>query len=185
MGQFLAIGLTTTLMVEKQAAIQYQIDLETIKTRLAQKDNFSESIYDFTETTDNWTWTLKDEVIKTNLMPFLEDYFPQLYPQDKEEYVEELAILRENPPKNLKAASEIEDLYIFRENAYAGSKYLYFDDKPFRPSIEYSFEAIMLGMEGKISMETYGTFFSLWTKAMRCMFAKHPISAALRIYITQ
>jgi hypothetical protein len=67
---------------------------------------------------------------------------------------------------------------------YGSNGSLDFQDKPYQPSIDYSFEAIMLGMEGKISMECYGKFFALWTKAMRCMFSQHPISASLRIYIT-
>jgi hypothetical protein len=185
MEQFLAIGLTTTLVVEKQDAMQYNITLQAIKERLTQADNFSENIYDFSEDTDNWTWTLKDEIIKTNFIPFLEDYFPQIDPKNKREYKNYLTFLKKNPPKDLNAARKVKDLYTFRTNAYGGIKYLSFDDKPFRPSIDYSFEAIMLGMEGKIAIESYGNFFSLWVRAMQCMFVQHPISAALRIYITK
>lgn len=185
MGQYLAIGITTSLSISKEEATKAKISLEEALQKMQQTLNFSAEIYDFSEEKTFWLWSLKKEIWESELLNFLKTIYPQLYNNKAyTDYEEVLQTLSEkDAPKWLELAED-KSFSSFQIDDYGENDRLYFYEKPFQPKISVNSKSVMLAMEGKIMMEVYGGFFKFFMLCVQKAFPNFQMSKAIRVYIT-
>ena len=184
MGQFLAIGIITNHSVIKAELNKYKISTEDLILKMETDLYFKPEIYSITETESSILFELKAEIIKIELVSFLEKLYPQLYPSRKHiEYADTLALLKnKNIAEWFKLAKD-KSSEEFQWDDYGEKDRLYFD-MDFQPKIDVQKKAIILSIEGKIIMETYGRQFNFFKYGMQEAFASFKLAGALGVYIT-
>ena len=185
MGRYLAIGIATNLSISKVEMKKGKIRKSEFLKQLEISLHFPVSIYDVTETDDDIILTLKNEIFTSELIPFLEKFYPILY-MDKDESGEAVRAinkLRTSPPSDWMKIAEEKDLYYFQKDEYGENDRLLFD-KDFQPRVKVCSDCIMFSAEGKIMMEVFGRQFSFFKYCMKEAFREFAIAGALRVYIT-
>jgi len=183
MGQFLAIGIITSCGTSKTYLQKYNITKEELITEMIAQKYFEPAIYDFEETDERYRFTLKKEVLETQLIRFLEKFYPIVYNDEDDSYKETIEKLKIAKPEQWMEMAD-EKLYEeFQEDAYGEPYYLEFD-KPFDPSPSIHFRTIMLSLEGKIFMEMSARQFNFFKYCIQQAFAEFSIAKAIQVYIT-
>ena len=180
MGQYLAVAIATKLTTYKSAEIKKTLTPQDVVKALGVKGD----IYDFAETKDAWTWTLKSSVVEAELLPFLEAVYANLYAVGQSDYKDVLERLRELPPSEWLTFTEDEGFEAFQANNYGESYTLSLPNKSRSIEIDINEESIMLALEGKISMECYGKLFGFFQTAIQQQFNAFQLGQTLRIFIT-
>jgi hypothetical protein len=180
MGQYLAVGMVTKITTDKTAALKYKISAEDISA----VKGATMAIYDFQDKKDSWQWALKPSIFEAELLPFLETLYPDLYGDGGSDCAEVLAQLRELPSTQWITFLENEGFEAFQFDGYGESDYLSFPDKGYSAKIRLNYETIILALEGKISMESYGQLFGFFQDAIWNQYKAFELSKTLRIYIT-
>jgi hypothetical protein len=180
MGQYLAVAIATEMTVYKPTARKQAFTPQDVTKALGAKGD----IYDFSDTTDAWTWTIKQSVIEAELLPFLETIYANLYAVGKSDYQEVLAKLRELPPTEWLTFTDDEGFEAFQSNDYGENYTVSLSDKGQSIEIEINEQSIILALEGKISMECYGQLFGFFQTAIQQQYQAFQLGQTLRIYIT-
>lgn len=184
MGQYLSIGLLTRVSIDATKAAKEKISLEMASKKLQKESGLLLEHYEQTKEDDYWVWTLKKEVLAASLIPFLEEFYEAYYIDEKSDSQDVLRALRASSLEQWLQMAEDKKFYAFQEDGYGHSNYLYFKDVDFRPSLRWSFDAIMLASAGKILMEVYNDMFEFLSHTIQHRFANSPLGGALQIYIT-
>lgn len=183
MGQFLHIGLIYQFGTNKEQLEKYKISLEELESKVNKKMLLDFALYDKTEDDDNYLWTLKKDILENHLFLFLEKFYPLYYRKNKGYYEGILPKIKDKKGKELLdfAKKRAEEAYQLSD--YFERKYISFEEKGFRTSVDLSFRPLILTMEGKISMETYGSAFHLFTYSLQSLFTDNPLSKTFVVYI--
>lgn len=180
MGQFLAIGLSVKISIKKsemkKADFDYNKLVKTMKTSLY----FQSEIYKKNEDENFIVFTLKEEIVQTQLLDFLKSFYPHLY-KDPDSYSGVLESLTSLPPSQWMEWSRKKPGAAFQYDEYGMSDYLFGN---FGHSIWINYKSIILSHEGKILMESCGSQFHFFKYAMIQTFKEFSLSGALRVYIT-
>lgn len=179
MGQFLAIGIVSKISVAKKQVNKAQISIDQLQEKMQQECYFLPELYEINETEDSYYFELKESILYEQLVPFLRILYPLLY--DKSAYYESvLKELETLPPSEWLAWAETKPEEAFQFDEYGTCDYLRqgFSD------IDVYYDCLLLSMEGKISMETYGRQFRFFKYAMAQAFKEFTLAGALRVYIT-
>ncbi len=183
MGQYLAIGLTLTYSASKREA--KNLVLADVVAKMSQKYGFEPSLYTFEETEQNWHWQIKDAILEKELISFLEAFYPSLaHYANLNDYEDVLKKLKETNSSEWKQILEDKEFYDFQMHDYNEPNYLYFDEKPFRPSVKISFITIGLAMAGKVSIESSGGLFQFFEAMIQQNFSQFDLAKTIRVYIT-
>ena len=98
MGQYLAMGFTQKFITSLDELHKKKISNEELRQEIEQTLLFDLKLYDETETDKNLLFTLKNQVLETDLIPFLEAIYPMVYDKrSEEEYLDLLKQLRSMP----------------------------------------------------------------------------------------
>lgn len=182
MGQFLAIGIVTKQIISKQELQKYKISLDELVSKMQNELHFNPEIYDFFEDEKDVKFILKNEVFVKELLPFLEKFYPMIYDNSKS-YLETLKELKNTTSDKWLPFAEHKSCEQFQMDDYGAEDNLYFD-KDFQPRVKILNKSILLSMEGKIMMESYGRQFIFFKLCMIEMFKEFRLGGALRVYIT-
>jgi hypothetical protein len=180
MGQYLAVAIATKMTVHTSKAFKKTLTPQDVEKTLGGKVD----IYDFEETKDAWTWTIKQSVVEAELLPFLETLYANLYSVGSSDYEDVLARLRELPPSEWLIFTENEGFEAFQANDYGETYTLSVPDKNRSIDIDMNEQSIILALEGKISMECYGQLFSFFQTAIQHQFQDFKLGTTLRVFIT-
>ncbi|NJL76663.1 MAG: hypothetical protein HC892_18240 [Saprospiraceae bacterium] len=183
MGQFLSIGIVTACGTSKKGLQKNNITKEELVAEMIVKHHFEPSIYDFSETTENYLFKLQSTVIENQLLAFLEKFYPLVYSGKSNEFESAIKKLRTSEPSTWLALADERSYAEFQLDEYGEYEYLHFD-KPFGSSAKIFSTAIMLSCEGKISMEEFGRQFIFFKYCMQQTFPEFSIAKALRVYIS-
>ena len=183
MGQFLAIGIITSCGTSKTHLQKYNITKEELITEMITQKYFEPTIYDVEETDEQYRFTLKNEVLETQLIPFLENFYPLVYKKGDGAYKETIEQLKITKPDLWLEYASHKYREEFQEDAYGEPYYLKFD-KPFVPTTAIHFSTIMLSLEGKIFMEMSARQFNFFKYCIQQTFAEFSIAKAIQVYIT-
>ncbi len=170
MGQYLAIGIVTEIKADKLT----NLNVEQLQERMQQQFHYVPDIY---TVTDDYHFTLKSEVLHSQLIPLLETIYPLLY-SDSAYYQKVLQKLQTMPASEWLQWAENKPEEAFQLDEYGSSDYLY----PERIGLYYN--SLAFSMEGKIGMETYGRQFNFFKYTMQQTFKQFSLAGALRVYIT-
>lgn len=183
MGQIFTIGLATNCYISKEKATKLNLTKDEIFVEMEKQLYFEHEIFDFEEEDEYYKFRLKKSVFEGQLIPFLEKFYPLVYPKDKAYYYTTLEMLKSTKP-NL-WMKEAEDAFAeeFQLDRYGEYKYLDFA-KPPRSNIPVGFTSIMLSQEGKIMMEEFGRQFNFFQYCIQQTFHEFPIAKALIVNIS-
>jgi len=179
MGQYLAIGLAIAMSVDKKEVEMLSIDLEELRGGMGEKFHYNPEIYDLSETGASYKFTLNEDVLRIQLIPFLEEIYPHLY-DDSSYYQEILKKLKTTPSSEWLSWADKKPEQAFQSDQYGLSDYL----KKNRSYLSVHTNHLALSMEGKISMETFGRQFGFFKYTMMQTFKQFSLAGALRVYIT-
>ncbi len=182
MGQFLAIGLVTKQIIPKDQLEKGKISNEELILKMQKELHFNPVIFDFTENEKNIVFKLKKELFESELIPFLEKFYPLIYINNNL-YLETLKELKNTTSDKWLPFAEHKSCEQFQMDDYGAEDNLYFD-KDFQPRVKIFNKSILLSMEGKIMMESYGRQFNFFKLCMTEMFKEFRLAGALRVYIT-
>jgi hypothetical protein len=183
MGQYLAIGLTLTYSASKKEA--KNLILDDVIAKMSQKFGFEPSLYTFEETEQNWHWQIKDAILEKELILFLETFYPSLaHYANLNDYEDVLKKMKETQLSEWIIFLKKKQYYDFQIHDYNEPNYLYFDEKPFRPSVQVLFKTIGLAMAGKISIESSGGLFQFFEAMIQQNFNQFDLAKTIRVYIT-
>jgi hypothetical protein len=162
-----------------------KISNEELRQEIENSLSFDLKLYDETETDKYLSFTLKDEVLETGLITFLEAIYPIVYKnRDDGEYQGLLKKIRETPSMDWIDLALKKSYRAFRFDKYAESQYIEFS-KPFRPGVSIDFNCIMLYLGyGKIITEGIDDFTDFFKHCIHETFKEHPIVKSIRVYIT-
>jgi hypothetical protein len=179
MGQFLAIGIVSKISVAKKQVNKAQISVEQLQEKMQQECYFLPELYEINETEDFYYFELKEAILYEQLVPFLKTLYPLLY--DESAYYESvLKELETLPLSEWLAWAKTKPEEAFQFDKYGECDYL----RQGFSGIDVYYESLLLSMEGKISMETYGRQFRFFKYAMAQAFKEFSLAGALRVYIT-
>jgi hypothetical protein len=183
MGQYLTVAMATKITTDKSTALHYKLKPKDIVKRLGDEI----AAFEFKDTDDMWAWTLKSSVVEAELVAFLEEIYAHLYEEGESDYEDVLARLRELPSKkwlNMVEGDDKEGYEAFQSNSYGETYILSLPKISDSAEIRLNEESIMLALEGKISMESYGQLFSFFQTAIQHQFQDFKLGSTLRIFIT-
>lgn len=182
MGQNLAIGLITEFSASKKDLQKKNLSKDELMTAVKNKFDLENSLYELSERDNAYLFSLKKDVLATQLIPFLEKFYPSLYsaPAQYENTLKELKSSSSDTWLEMASEKSSEE---FQLDKYGESDYLYFE-KGFNAYIPIDFTSIILCIEGKISMETYGTQFKFFKYCIEKTFSEFLLAKAIKVYIT-
>ena len=185
MGQFLSMGLAYEISASRDELKEEKISKRELRKEIEKSLLFDLKLYDETETEKRLFFTLKDNVLKTGLIPFLETLLPIVYqnPNNKDN-LDLLEKLRTTPPSEWIDLAKEKAYYAFQIDEYGESRYIHFS-KPFRPSVRLDFCNVMLYCShGKIITEGISGMMDFFKYCIQKTFNTHPIAKAVQVYIT-
>lgn len=179
MGQFLAIGLVTKIKVEKAKVQQAQMSVGELQEKIQQKYGFNADLYELIENEEVYEFELKKEILFEQLLPFLKTIYPLLY--DESIYYDSIL----EKLGSMSSSQWMEFVRRESEEAFQFDKYGECDCLTEKfIDIKIYYESLILSMEGKILMETYGQLFQFFKLTMMQTFKEFSLASALRVYIT-
>ncbi len=179
MGQFLAIGLATEIGINKAEADKADLTLTQLQERMQQDLHYAPDIYNATEKDGYYHFHLNEEILHRELLPFLKTFYPLLY-SDPAYYERVLEKLADTPPSEWLNWAQGKPEEAFQFDEYGTRDYL----RVKHSDIAVSYDTVLLSMEGKIGMETFGRQFTFVNYAMMQAFQQFRLAGALRMYIT-
>ena len=186
MGQFLSIELAQEIVTSREEIRKNNISKEELRQEMEQIMLFDMKLYNETETDKSLIFTLKNQVLEKDLIPFLEVLYPTVYRnQNHDEYLKLLQELRTTPYTEWIDIAEMKGNYAFRLDKYGESQYIRFSTKNFRPTIRLDIKTLMLYMgEGKIITEGISNLLVFFKHCIIETFKEHPIAKSMYVYIT-
>jgi len=185
MGQFLAMGLAHEIVVSRDDLKKKKISIEELRQEMEKSLLLDLSLYDETEKDNYLVFKLKDSILETDLIPFLEVLHPLVYGErNADEYNEVLKELRSTPSSEWIDLAKRQSFEAFQYDVYGESCYIEFP-KAFQPTIRLSVKrvAIYYG-HGKISTEGIDEFTDFFNYCIRKTFKEHPIAKSVQVYIS-
>ena len=185
MGQFMAMGIACRISASLKDLRKEKISNKELRQGIEQDLLFDMNLYDETEEDESLLFTLKNQALESDLIPFLETFYPVVYKGGKEkEYRDLLEQLRSTPSTEWLDLANEKCYYDFQYDEYAESRYIEFS-KPFRPRIRLDFEFVMLHCGyGKIMTEGLYDFTDFFKYCINETFKEHPIAKSMQVYIT-
>jgi len=186
MGQFLAIGLAHEIITSREEIRKKNISKEELRQEIEQTMLFDMKLYNETETDKSLVFTLKNQVLERDLIPFLEVLYPIVYRnRNHDEYLKLLQELRTTSYTKWIDLAEMKSNYAFQLDEYGESQYIRFSTKDFRPTIRLYLKTLMLYMgDGKIMTEGIGNLLIFFKHCIAETFKEHPIAKSMHVYIT-
>ena len=188
MGQYLAMGLTQEIRTSIEGLRRQKITNEELRQEIEQTLLFDLKLYDETETDGNLLFTLRNQMLETDLIPFLEKFYPMVYTEQNgrndEPYQGLLEQLRTTPSAEWLELAHKKTYSPFRFDRYAEPRYIRFA-KDFRPSVELKFNCVMLYFGyGKILTEGIDDLTDFFKYCIHETFKEYPIAKSMQVYIT-
>ncbi len=185
MGQFLAMGLVHEIVASLDDLRKKKISNDELRQEIEQTLLFDLKLYDETKTDKSLLFTLKNQVLETDLIPFLEVLYPMIYAErNAGEYRDLLKRLRSTQPAKWPDIAREESNAAFRFDPYAEPRYIRFS-KAFYPTIRLDVNCMMLYLGyGKIITEGMNDFTDFFKRCIHETFKEHPVAKSILIYIT-
>lgn len=186
MGQYVCVGIQNKVRVPKSGLDKFKDEYS--HEELLEYFEVTHLLFDAferTETEDAYVYQLKDELVEHELLPFLKEFYPLHY-QEKDYYEDALEAVEEC--KNLDELKEMMELsYDDYDEAFqiidgSGLSFLTSDNFDNR-CFSYSFQNVSLSIDGKILMESYGSFLGFVRRSLCEVFKKYKLITAIRVWI--
>lgn len=140
-------------------------------------------VYDVVSDNEGISFSLKQEIIEKEWIPFLSDFYRARYDGTVrqafyKEVLEQLGKCRTAEEYLELPLKHSTDVYHYDRQPF----FLY--DKSFKSPCLVSSERLILSVDGKIIMECYDDILHFFTDCIRKRFSHYELSKALEVYIT-
>lgn len=183
MGQYLAIGLVIECCTSKKHLQEFNISKNDLIEEMKNKLHFHPEIYDFSETEANYVFKLQSNVWESQLISFLQKFYPVVYCEDNNSYENTIKKLQSSEPSTWLEFADRKSAEEFQLDSYGEVETLYFK-RPFRPTVRITSNMILLSCQGKVIMEEYHRQFNLFAYCLHETFSTFQIAKAVKVYIT-
>jgi hypothetical protein len=184
MGQFLAIGLMCKITASKKEMENKEVTIKELRHKMKKTLYYDLSLYEENTSGDYVVFTLKDDVIKDGLIPFLKVFYPAVNPQSPEDYTEVIKFLESTTPDKWIGFADDKREQSFQTDEYASPEFLYFPEE-FQKYTRLDFTYIILHLGyGKIITEGIDDLLKFFKYCIPKNFQKHAIAKAVNVYIT-
>lgn len=182
MGQYLCIGLKTRLKANKE-------EMGKTAEKIAEAKSFLENnyiytgLYDLEETDKEYIYTLKEEIMKWEFIPFLKAFYRIRYDETGSSCNNDYVI------KELLQHSTVEEwMRIAQEKRYESyqidSHIGVVRMESFNNRFYVTVENLILSIDGKILMECYDDLFRFFTCCVKKRLEAFKLSDAILVYIS-
>jgi hypothetical protein len=159
------------------------LDVITLQEKMKKEVLYVPELYEVSEPAEGeeyYTFTLKEEIFRVQLLPFLREIYPVMYrtPQFGQNLVDDLN--GKTVTEWLEIAENKSDCE-FQMDIYAMSDCI--GDYPNRIYVNYN-KTIILDLAGKIFMESSGGLFHFFKDVIVKNFSEFSLAGAIRVYIT-
>lgn len=181
MGCFLAIGIATRMVADKERYARAFKGVEGLKAAMEQQFN-SSGIYQMIETESKVVLELKPEVAEKEWIDFIRAFYDIRYT----DYEERDMILEELSQKD-----NLRDWYeIAACKKYEGYQAIDFYFYPLEGSSSFYhpyvfMDMVILSLDGKIMMECYWSLFEFFTRIIREKLSNYRLADSLFMDITE
>lgn len=177
MGQYLSIGIATSISVNKEDAMQEGlVSITEVKNVLSEQYN-NRNIYDWEEDEKYVRLKLRPDVAEQEWIDFLSDFYQERYRNGRVAHVN---------MEELKKLNTLDGwLKLANENKYphyqSDSPFYYYTELPGRygRGIRTNVSMIDLSLDGKILIECYEGLFHFIERLLRKRFSKYRLSDSL------
>lgn len=184
MGRYLVIGITTEMAFKKSEAIK-QFDSLEAASEFVEQNYAPTEVFNKEENDEYIGYSIKPELLETELVPFLNEFYDSRYQPGCCQHHEKQEILN-----NISQQSTAEAII----NLAKEKKYECFQDDPYWDpywiegkgwgSMKLYTSGIALSLDGKILIECYNSLFIFFQNLIKEKFHKYLISKAIRVTIT-
>jgi len=192
MGQYLAVGLPYQIFVAPENTYNRIVSLEDVREEMERSQRYDMNLFEGEEKGESrHVFTLKHDVLKEGLLPFLEAFYPTIYGEPRDErtdfprgYSQALEALRTTPFEQWLDFAREKSNYAFQMDDNVETQYLEIQ-KSVRPVVRLQFHCLLLYIGyGKVITEGLNDFANFFKFCFHETFPKHPIAKAVKIYIT-
>ena len=186
MGTYLATGIVVEMVVSKKSRDGKAVALEDVFEKLARDVGFNQAYYEVIDSEEETLLRLKSDLIEQQMPDFLRAYYAMMYASKEDSNDNGLDVIEAIEGKTadeMLTLAKNKDYTMFQLDGY--HDYLYFHDKPFRPSLMVRYKTIILSLEGKAIMECYGTHFKFFKKCMLATFSAYPLISTVQVFLTE
>jgi hypothetical protein len=190
MGRFLGIGIDYELIVSEKEAKRVFSSLEEVTQKILDEYNVAD-VYNIEKIeTDKDTlnvFTLKSEIIETELYPFTKDFFSWRFPHGWDGLIAD-ALSSIKPIKTLDELLEYakhsdRDDYLFQNDEFGDNKTVLLNENNGK-RFYFRRNSFLLSADGKIFMECYNEIFYRIAELLKEKYRNYKISKAIDVYIT-
>ncbi len=182
MGIFLSIGIATKVVVWEKKVQQAKLNFVQLQAEMIKQTYFEPDLYDIIKNDDFYVFRIKNSVLKQELIPLLEKIYPLLYNNDNY-YNSVIETLKQKPVEKWLEWARDKSEEAFQFDAHAEGDSIKADELS-SSYIDISYDMLLLSMEGKIIMESYGRQFNFFKYSVIEAFKEYSLAKAIRIYIT-
>jgi len=183
MGQYLALGLTYSIFTGLENLRKNKVSNGSLRRGIQRSLSFDMTLYDEVETDNNLVFTLKDESLEKDLLPFLETLYPMIYEQKNKKDIGILKQLHSTPSTQWWDVDHEKDDCVFQIDNYAESCIIKLGNS--QSNIRLGFDNVILYRgHGKILTEGMDDFIDLFNRCLHETFNEHPIVRSVQVYIT-
>lgn len=186
MGQYVCVGIQNKVTVRKSGLDEFKDEYshEELLDYFEKTHRITDA-FERKETEDAYVYQLKDELIETELLLFLRDFYPLRYLK-KDAYEDALEAV-----EACKGLGELKEMMVSSyddyDNAFQiieGGSYCFLTSDSFdHRCFSYGFQNVSLSIDGKILMEYYGSFLGFVRRSLCEIFKKYKLVDAIRVWI--
>lgn len=182
MGQYLVIGIATSIYINKERA-KRQASATPEKIEKALQEQYNQSgIYQVVDYDDCVCLELDPAIAEAEWVDFLEDFYKLRYVHDEPPHID---------MDEIRKRTSLEEWIDFAEKkpyeAYQMDRYGWVStDYPggWTNSLDTSADIIILSIDGKILMECYQSLFDFFTRLIRDKLSKYRLAESLMVCIS-
>lgn len=179
MGKYLAIGIVTKVLTNRESAVKALHTEQAAVQYLNERYNPT-GLYDFTDDGNNFTFTLKRDIMRREWIDALKSFYPLRYPDWKDET---------NVISNLEALDDPErwlgkEMIYGHQNHYHTMFYYDVTSHDFGRQLMTHVDTISLSTDGKIIMECYDDVMDFFTRLVREKLSAFQLRDAFKVYLT-
>lgn len=185
MGRYLRTGIIRKFSIPVESVedllTKSEISIEEIVNTLV--DNPTSFNLDKTE--KEYIWTLKPEIVEKDLLPFLEQYYNDMYVKEhpfKKEIEETLTFLKSNPTSSMITTFANESLRSVFHQERKPEKYFATIGQE---EIEFDVNTFILSHEGKIVFEFIYGHLKFFQKSIRKIYQQSTLGGGLIIDVSR
>jgi len=179
MGQFLAIGLVLEIGIDVNSDDTKSEDIKLIQENMKQQLYHVPELYEISENNCK-RLLLREELLHTQLLPFLNVFYPLLYGKNNPDCGFVLDKLQKLPPSEWISWAKGKPEDMFQLNEYGNPDYISMNHR----KVRISYDTLLISMGGKIMMTVYRRQFNFFKYTIMQAFKQFSLAGALRVYIT-